>query len=48
MNSYIVLYSPSNELIIFVSTDCSFVKITSYCLNPNVVLTFVLMLFYNP
>ena len=27
-----------NELIIFVSTDCSFVKMTSYRLKPNLVL----------
>ena len=29
------MFSPSNELIIFVSTDCSFVRVTSYYLNPN-------------
>ena len=29
---------PSNEVIIFISTNCSLVKITSYCLNPNLVL----------
>ena len=27
-----------NEFIILVSTDCPFVKITSHCLNPNLVL----------
>ena len=32
------LFSPSNELIICASTDCSFVKIISYCSNPNLVL----------
>ena len=32
------LFSPSNELIICASTDCSFVKIVSYCSNPNLVL----------
>ena len=32
------MFSPSNELIIFVSTDCSFLKMISYCLNPNFVL----------
>ena len=31
------MFSPY-ELIIFVSTDCSLVKIISYCLNPNFVL----------
>ena len=31
-------FFPSNELIIFVSTDCSFVEMTSYCLDPNFVL----------
>ena len=32
------MFSSSNVLINFVSTDCSFVKMTSYCLNPNLVL----------
>ena len=32
------MFSNSNELINFVSTDFSFVKMTSYCLNPNFVL----------
>ena len=32
------MFSPSNELIILVSTDCSFVKMISYCLNLNLVL----------
>ena len=32
------MFSPSNKLFIFVSTDCSLVKMTSYCLNPNFVL----------
>ena len=41
--NFITLYCvwmlcPSNKLIIFVSTDCSFVKMTSYCLNPSLVL----------
>ena len=31
-------FSTSNELIIIVSTYCSFVKMTLYCLNPNLVL----------
>ena len=34
------MFSPSDELIIFVSTNCSFVKITLYCLNPNFLLNF--------
>ena len=32
------MFYPSDELIIFVSIDCSFVKMTSYCLSPNFVL----------
>ena len=34
----ICVFSPPNELFIFVSTCCSLVKVTSYCLNPNLVL----------
>ena len=34
----VCIFSPSNELIIFVSTGCSYVKMTSYCLNPNLIL----------
>lgn len=29
-----------NELFIFVNTDCSLAKMTSYCLNSNLVLNF--------
>ena len=29
------MFCPLNELISFNSTDCSFVEITSYYLNPN-------------
>ena len=32
------MFSPLNELFIFVSTDCSFVKMTPYCFSPNLVL----------
>ena len=32
------MFYPSNKLIIFASTDCSFVKMKSYRLNPNLVL----------
>ena len=32
------MFPPSIEPIIFVSANYSFVKITSYCLNPNLVL----------
>ena len=32
------MFFPSNEHIIFVSIDFSFIKIISYCLNPNFVL----------
>ena len=32
------MFSPSNELVIFGNTGCSFVKVISYCLNPNFVL----------
>ena len=32
------MFSSSNELFIFVSTDCSLFKMASYCLNPNLVL----------
>ena len=31
----VCLFSPSDELVIFVTTDCSVVKMTSYCLNRN-------------
>ena len=34
----VYIFSPSNELIIFISTDCCFVEMTSYFLNPNLVL----------
>ena len=34
----ICVFSPPNELFIFVSTCCSLVKVTSYCLNPSLVL----------
>ena len=37
----VCIFSPLNELIIFVNTDCLFfvvVKMTSYCLNPNLFL----------
>ena len=32
------MFSPSNKLINFVTTDRSFVKMTSYCMNPNLAL----------
>ena len=32
------MFSPSNELFISVTTDCSLVKMTSYCLNHSLVL----------
>ena len=32
------MFSASNELFIFVVTDSFLVKITSHCLNPNLVL----------
>ena len=32
------MFSPSNDLFIFISTDCFLVKMTPYCLNPNLVL----------
>ena len=32
------MFSNSNECIVFVSTDCSFVKIISYYLSPNFIL----------
>ena len=32
---FIWMFSPSNELSIFVNNDCSLVKMTSFCLNPN-------------
>ena len=35
---YVCAFSASNELIIFVSTDCPFAKMTSYCWNPYLVL----------
>ena len=31
------MFSPSNELFSFISTDCFLVKMTSYCSNPNLV-----------
>ena len=31
------MFSPSNKLFILVNTDYSLVKMTSYCLNPNLV-----------
>ena len=33
------MFSSSNKFVIFVSTDCSFGKMT-YCLNPNFILNF--------
>ena len=44
----VCIFSSLNELIIFVSTDCFFVKMTSYCLNPNLVFNYELMLFFKP
>ena len=35
---YVCIFSPLNELIIFVSADCLSAKMTSYCLNPNLAL----------
>ena len=35
---YVCIFSPSSKLIIFVSNNCSCVKIILYCLNPNLVL----------
>ena len=35
---YVCMFSPSSKLIIFVSNDCSCVKMILYCLNPNLVL----------
>ena len=32
------VFFPSKEGFIFVSSDCSLVKLTSFCLNPNLVL----------
>ena len=32
------MFPPSNELFMFVSTDCPLVKMISYCLNPTLVL----------
>ena len=32
------MFFPSNELLNFVSNDCSSVKMISCCLNPNLVL----------
>ena len=32
------MFSPSNELIVFVSRDCPLVNTASYFLNPNLVL----------
>ena len=32
------MFSPANEVICFVSTGCSFVKMKSHYLNPNFVL----------
>ena len=32
------MFSPSNELFAFVSTDCSLVKMIEYCLNSILVL----------
>ena len=34
------MFSPLNELFIFVRTDCFLVKVISYCLNPSIVLNF--------
>ena len=45
---YVCMFSSSNELSIVFSNDCSFLKITSYCLDPNLVLIYVLMFFCNP
>ena len=32
------MFSPLNELFLFLGNDCSLGKITLYCLNPNLVL----------
>ena len=37
------MFSPSDELTIFVSTDYSFVKMTLYCLNSILFLLYELM-----
>ena len=34
---FVYIFSPSNEHIIFVTTDLSFVKLTSCCLNLNLI-----------
>ena len=40
LTSYVVFacFFPSKERFIFVSSDCFLVKLTSFCLNPNLVL----------
>ena len=42
-----ICFFPSNELFIFVFTDCSLVKMTSYCLNFNLVLNFCVAVILN-
>ena len=34
------MFSPSNELLLVINTDCSLVKMTLYCLNPYIALNF--------
>ena len=42
------MFSASSELFIFVSTDCCLVNMTSYCLNPNLVLNLCTAIVLQP
>ena len=42
------MFSPSNELIIFVGSDCPLVNTASYFLNPNLVLNLYVAIIAHP